>query len=247
MNHPWPADTVVCIPSYKAADLLVELIPRVKEYVPPENILVVDDASGDATPVVCADHGVKCLRHYTNRGKGGALKTGFFHCCSIPAKWVITMDADGQHAPEDLPKFIAASRVTPSPGICIGARAMRPGTMPPERIFSNRLTSFILGLFAGIPVRDSQCGYRLYATALLNRVDIEYSRFEMESEIILKAAFLGFPVTFTGIQTLYLEGPSHIAHAADTFRWTVAVLRTRSQRRRIISTFRRQQQKETGQ
>ena len=145
------------------------------------------------------------------------------------------LDADLTVPPEDLPKFVAASRRTPAPGICIGARSMQPGIMPPERILSNRLTSGILSLFCGIPIADSQCGYRLYSIDLLNRTDISYRRFEMESEIILKAAFLGFPVTFIEIQTLYLKGPSHISHVADTIRWIIAILRIRLQRRRMIS------------
>jgi len=230
---PWPSDIAVCIPSYRSAPLLAKLLPRVLLYVPAADIIVVDDASRDDTPEVCAGHRVHCLSHALNRGKGAALVTGFHYCISTGKKWVISMDADGQHDPEDLPKFVAASRCTPAPGICIGARSMQPGIMPPERILSNRLTSGILSLFCGIPIADSQCGYRLYSIDLLSRTDISYRRFEMESEIILKAAFLGFPVTFIGIQTLYLKGPSHISHVADTIRWIIAVLRIGLQRRGI--------------
>ncbi|MBN1577835.1 MAG: glycosyltransferase family 2 protein [Chitinispirillaceae bacterium] len=231
---PWPPDIAVLIPAYKSALLLHRVLPRVMEYAPADHICVVDDASDDGTAQVCGGYGITCLTHGVNSGKGAALATGFRHLTSTDARWIVTMDADGQHAPEDLPKFIAASRETPPPGICIGARAMKSAVMPPERILSNLITSRILSVLCGIRIIDSQSGYRLYSIELLKRIDIIFNRFEMESEILMKAAFLGYPVTFTGIQTLYLNGPSHISHVADTIRWIIAVLRIRMQRSRSI-------------
>lgn len=231
----WPEDIAVLIPAYKAAALLKTTLPAVRAFVPARQTVVVDDASGDDTQNVCSGHEVTCLAHKVNKGKGGALATGFSHCISNGYRWVITMDADGQHAPDDLPRFIAAAKSTPAPGICIGARMMQPGIMPVERIASNRITSSLLGFFCGIPVKDSQCGYRIYNADLLKKISISYNRFEMESEIIMKAAFLGFPVIFTNVQTLYLKGPSHISHVTDTLRWVIAVLNIRLQRRKIIS------------
>lgn len=230
----WPDDTAICIPAYKAALMLEKMLPDILRFTPARQIIIVDDASHDSTPEVCKRFDIFCLKHPVNKGKGGALTTGFSYCLQNAYQWVITMDADGQHAPEDLPRFIAATKSSPKPGICIGARMMQPGIMPLERIISNRMTSVILGFFSRTPIRDSQCGYRLYNTDLLKKISISFDRFEMESEIIMKAAFLGFPVIFTNVQTLYLKGPSHISHVADTFRWIAAVLKTRLQRRRII-------------
>jgi len=142
------------------------------------------------------------------------------------ANWIITMDADGQHSPTDLPRFITEARKRPALGLCIGARDMRLGVMPPARILSNRLTSLILSILSGRRVADSQCGFRMYSCKLLASIHIEYDRFQMESEVILKAAAKRFPVGFVRVQTLYLkEGPSHISHLVDTLRWTRAVLR----------------------
>lgn len=218
--------------------MLETLLPRVLAVVPAEQILVVDDASKDATRSICDRFSITCTAHEINKGKGRALCTGFDYIMAQwqSINWIITMDADGQHSPDDLPLFAQASNSQPSSGICIGARQMERGIMPPERIMSNRLTSWVLGLFCGIPVLDSQCGYRIYNTILLKRIRCDFNRFEMESEIIMKAAFLGFPVTFVTIQTLYLEGPSHISHVADTFRWIAAVLKIWMQRRTIINT-----------
>jgi len=233
LNTHWPDHIAVVIPSYKAADLLAALLPRVLDVVPAGRILVVDDASHDATQNICKAFSVACTAHNINKGKGRALCTGFDFIMKQwkSVTWIITMDADGQHSPDDLHLFLEASKSHPSPGICIGARRMERGIMPPARIISNRLTSWVLGLFCGITIRDSQCGYRIYNTALLKRIHCTFNRFEMESEIIMKAAFIGFPVTFVTIQTLYLEGPSHISHIADTFRWISAVLKIWLQRR----------------
>jgi hypothetical protein len=111
-------------------------------------------------------------------------------------------------------------------GLCIGARDMRAGVMPPARILSNRLTSAILTLLTKQRIRDSQCGYRMYSRELVASINIEYDRFQMESEVILKAAAKKFPVRFVPVQTLYLRGgASHISHIADTLRWAAAVLR----------------------
>jgi glycosyltransferase involved in cell wall biosynthesis len=139
-------------------------------------------------------------------------------------KWILTMDADGQHSPADIPRFIAESRKRPPPGICIGARDMRPRSMPVARIISNRLTSLILSVLTGRRVADSQCGYRLYSAEFVKSVQIEHNRFQAESELIQKAAAKHFPIRFTGVQTLYLKGgSSHISHLLDTLRWVAAV------------------------
>ncbi len=232
--NAWPEHISILIPAYRAVSQLRGLLAELLKMAPPSRILVVDDASFDGTVRLCAERKIDCLSHDVNRGKGAALATGFEHLCSSDCGWIITMDADGQHSPEDLPRFIEATHSTPPPGICIGSRTMRPGTMPPERILSNRLTSGILSLLCGVRVIDSQCGYRLYSTELLKKITITCDRFEMESEIIMKAAFLGFPVTSAPIQTLYFNGPSHISHVSDTFRWVFAVLRVRAQRHRLV-------------
>lgn len=221
----WPEDIFVLIPAYKSAGLLREFLPGLLKFVPEKQVCIVDDASGDDTGSVCAANKIMCLKHPVNRGKGAALDTGFrFLIDENKANWIITMDADGQHAVEDLGNFLDAVINNPSLGICIGCRTMKIGIMPFARICSNKLTSFILSLFTRVPILDSQCGYRIYSAELLKKIDIEYQRFEMESEVIIKAAKLGFQIGFTDVQTLYLSGLSHISHLKDTFRWVRAVI-----------------------
>lgn len=235
MIHNWPDSVFVLIPAYKASLLLRKLLPDVRAVTPADRVLVVDDSSCDGTIDVCSEYGVHYTAHQVNKGKGAALATGFSYCMSRGAKWIITMDADGQHAPGELATFLDMVQRHADAGIIIGARSMKPGIMPPERILSNRLTSFVLGRFCGIRVADSQCGYRAYNAGFLKKIKIDYARFAMESEVIMKAAFLGFPVTFVPIQTLYLDGPSHISHLIDTLRWICAVLDVRFRKKQIVA------------
>ncbi|MBD3392607.1 MAG: glycosyltransferase, partial [Chitinivibrionales bacterium] len=170
--------------------------------------------------------GIACMVQPVNRGKGAALRRGFDAAVAAGARWVLTMDADGQHSVEDIKAFLEEAKTNPSAGLIIGARETRVGRMPPARILSNTITSAILSVLTGRRILDSQCGFRLYAADMLRRVALMYRRFEMESEVILKAAHAGFPVSFVRVQTLYCSDSSHISHLKDTLRWTVAVIRT---------------------
>ncbi|MCL2184022.1 MAG: glycosyltransferase family 2 protein [Chitinispirillia bacterium] len=221
----WPKDTYVLVPSYKSAGHLKRFINTLTAVVPKEYILIVDDASRDGTYEFCAEQGINCIRHSVNKGKGAALRTGFAHLAeNINTKWIVTMDADGQHSPADLPRFLSAARKPPAAGLIIGSRDMRLGAMPPARILSNRLTSLMLSILSGQWIKDSQCGYRMYSREFVASVQIKYNRFEMESEVILRAAAKKIPITFVRAQTLYLkEGSSHISHFIDTLRWVRAV------------------------
>lgn len=226
MNKHWSDDTYILIPSYKSVDPLKTFLESLVQTVPREQILVVDDASHDGTDKLCVKQDIAYLAHEKNRGKGAALVTGFNHLIQKKdARWILTMDADGQHSPLDIHLFLEKANDEPSMGMCIGARSMKLGIMPPARILSNRLTSGFLSLLTGQPILDSQCGYRLYSSELISSIAIEYNRFEMETEVILKAVHNAFPVRFVAVQTLYLSGPSHISHLLDTLRWIRAVVR----------------------
>lgn len=224
MQSQWPDSTYVLIPAYKAFEDLKAFIPKLIRFVPVNKICIVDDGSMDDTGKYCAEKHITYISHSVNQGKGAALVTGFAFLLKKNPSWIITMDADGQHAPEDLQKFLMFAQENPSLGICIGNRNKKPGKMPLPRILSNVITSGILSFLCKCTIKDSQCGYRIYSTALLKRISIEYKRFEMETEVIMKSVKLGFPVFFADVQTLYLSGGSHISHIKDTIRWVIAVL-----------------------
>lgn len=230
----WPENICICIPAYKAAGTLEKFLPELIDIVPAENIIVIDDASGDATVRVCERYGITCIVHSVNKGKGGALRTGFQHFEKKGnVSWVFTMDADGQHAIADIPVFLDYIGKHPQTAVCVGKREMRIGKMPAARILSNRITSTIMSAYCRQPILDSQCGYRIYSLSFVTSITIEYNRFEMESEVLLKAASAGYSVGFVPIQTVYLDGTSHISHFYDTIRWVRAVLSVHSQLKKI--------------
>ena len=197
------------------------MLPGLFTIVPPENVCVSDDGSADDTGTVCRDCDVLYVSGNVNEGKGAALSRGFrFLLDNKKASWIITMDADGQHAAQDIPLFLSEIRAKPDAGIIIGKRTMTFGaTMPVQRIFSNTVTSFICSLLSGSEISDSQCGFRAYSGRLLSAVTCRYRRFEMESEIILRACDKGFSVSFVPVQTLYCSTQSHISVAAVISVW----------------------------
>ena len=107
--------------------------------------------------------------------------------------------------------------------MCIGRRDLSYKNMPLPRIISNTITSQILSVLTGRKIADSQSGFRIYSAELLKRVHCKYTRFEMESEIILKASSLHFSIGFVKVQTLYFNHTSQISHLKDTLRWLRAV------------------------
>jgi glycosyltransferase involved in cell wall biosynthesis len=220
----WPRDIFVCIPAYQASSTLMTLLPELLELVPAAQLSVVDDGSRDTTGEICSRIGVRYVRHAENRGKGAALATGFSILLEQGAGAIITMDADGQHAVADLGLFVEEFRLHPETGICAGRRKFGKSGMPLSRVISNTLTSRLLTMMCGVPVPDSQCGYRLYSARFLRSITVTCPRFTMESEMLLKAARLGFPLRSIPVQTLYFKGESHIAHLTDTLRWIKAVL-----------------------
>lgn len=229
----WPDDIFVLIPAFKAAKDLNDFLPILLITVPNNRICIVDDASEDETESVCSNYNVEYLLQDTNQGKGAALKRGFAHLLKKDAHWILTMDADGQHAVDDIPLLLEAAREYPEAGIIVGARNISFRNMPPARIFSNSVTSAILSAMCGSKMQDSQCGFRIYSSRLLKRVTLYYKRFEMESEIILKACFEGFPIRFVPVQTLYCSSQSHISHLKDMLRWIRAVGRVWLELRRL--------------
>ena len=222
----WPSDIHVLIPSYRACASLKTMLPRLCAIVPAENICIADDGSHDGTEAVCKEHAVSYVSNLINKGKGAMLSKAFLWLIAEKkAAWIITMDADGQHALSDLNGFLMKIRQSPDTALIIGKRDLRPGKMPPSRVFSNTMTSLFLSLLAGRRIPDSQCGFRAYSAKLLASVDCIFPRFEMESEIILRACDRQFSIDFIPVQTVYFSTrTSHISLFSDTLRWLRAVI-----------------------
>lgn len=201
------------IPAYQAAAHLGEVLLRLQALTPAPDVLVVDDGSRDATPEIARQFGARVLSFAGNRGKGHALLEGFRALRDYEA--VVTLDADGQHPPECFPSFVAAAAA--GADLALGRRARTPD-MPLVRRVANAFSSGWASALAGQHISDSQCGYRLYRRAVLERTPMSPGRYELESEIPVRAARLGFRLAEVEIPTIYGEAPSHIRTLRDVPR-----------------------------
>ncbi|MCP4581734.1 MAG: glycosyltransferase family 2 protein [candidate division Zixibacteria bacterium] len=201
---------------------LKDVIKKTKGYL--DDILVVDDGSTDGTADIAWRLGVDVISHSINRGKGAALKAGFRHAIEHGYDAVITLDSDGQHDPKYIPEFLAAHERFQA-DLIIGSRMRDKADMPFDRRCSNYLTSRSLSLLLGRYIEDSQSGYRLISARLLKSISLKSDRFQLETEIIIKAAQAGFKIGSVPIKVIYgREFPSSIHRFIDTFRWVQMVL-----------------------
>jgi glycosyltransferase involved in cell wall biosynthesis len=206
----------VLIPAYNAAASLRGVIEGIKEYVP--SILVVDDGSTDATAKIAQAAGVHVLRHQINRGKGVALRTGFWFLLHQGYRAIITMDADGQHDPSYIPLFIDAYKKRES-DIIIGSRAGEFHAMSRLRRFWNRLGVKAVSKLIGTPLTDTQSGYRLIKAEVLHGLPLRAEGYEVELELLIKACKRGHRVVEIEVTTHYIDGrpSSHFRPVRDTW------------------------------
>jgi len=158
-------------------------------------------------------HGARVVSFAGNRGKGHALLAGFQALTDYDA--VITLDADAQHPPECIPEFVAAAEA--GADVVLGMRHFG-SNMPPLRRWANGFSSAWVTSIAGQQISDSQCGYRLYRRAALEAVPVTPGRYEVESEMAVRAARLGFRVVEVLIPTVYGDETSHLNPFKDAPR-----------------------------
>jgi glycosyltransferase involved in cell wall biosynthesis len=211
------------IPAYRAERTIGDVVAGVRAAGIRE-VLVVDDGSRDATAALAERAGARVLRHARNRGKGAALWTGFAAARQAGAQAVLTLDADGQHDPAEIPRLLIASRAQPN-ALVIGARTISRESMPGRSRLGNHVSTFFLARFTGEPLSDSQSGFRVYPSALLERVVPRARRFDAETELLLAAVTNGHPVLEVAVRTIYQDGNrTHFRNVSDTMRIIVLVL-----------------------
>lgn len=203
----------VLIPAYQAAPYLAGVLERLLKVVAAHDVLVVDDGSTDGTADVAHRSDVRVHSYPLNRGKGSALLTGFAELGDVDG--VVTLDADGQHPPECLPEFVAAFER--GVDLVLGARRFG-GRMPPLRRFANAFSSGWASALAGQSVADSQCGFRLYSRDVLDRTPVTRGGYEFETEVVVRAARLGFRLGEVAIPTVYGGEKSQIRLTRDVPR-----------------------------
>ncbi|MBR0672103.1 glycosyltransferase family 2 protein [Neoroseomonas soli] len=219
------ASLAVVIPAYQEAATIASVVARVRAALPEAPLLVVDDGSTDGTAALAAASGAEVVAMPGNQGKGAALRRGMAEALARGAAFVATLDGDGQHRPEDLPRLLALARPD---RIVIGSRRHAAG-QPAARRRANRFADFWISWAAGHAVADSQSGLRIYPAAALTelaRYDGRARRFSFESEILIDAARAGITSVAADIPALYggtLRRPSHFRPVADIARIVLMV------------------------
>ena len=196
---------VALIPGYNEGPRIGAVVAAALAHLP---VVVVDDGSTDDTAAQAEAAGATVIRQLPNQGKGAALREGFRWALDAGVEAVVTLDADGQHDPDEITRFLDAFAAT-NPGLVVGQRNFRQ--MPPVRRLSNTVGGMLLSAAVGRPIPDNQSGYRLVGRRLMSALlESKQDGFAFEVEMIARCIALDLPLTWVPIRTIYAGEPSHI-------------------------------------
>jgi len=211
-----PEKCAAVIPAFNESPGIATLVRAVRRHMP--FVLVVDDGSVDNTAAQAKAAGAAVIRHEKNSGKGAALRTGLSRVFENGFEWAVTLDGDGQHAPEDLPALFQCAEETGA-RLVIGNRMDEARKMPWRRRRVNRWMSRKLSQRAGRPLPDTQCGFRLIHLQSWTALSLKTDHFEIESEMLMAFLAAKLPVEFVPIRVISRSRGSHIHPLTDSLRW----------------------------
>lgn len=214
---------LVIIPVHNGSSTIVGLIRQFSRF--PVHVLVVDDGSDDDTAKQARAAGAEVLSLPMRRGKGRALREGLARALSSEPRpsWIVFSDGDGQHRPEELPRFLEL--MNDGCSLLLGSRMGNAERFPSARRAANVIGTRILRLMTGEQVPDTQCGYRAIRADLAQRLELESDGFEIETEMLLKSLLQGARWKAVPVSAVYNGERSHYRPVADTFRICMAALR----------------------
>lgn len=223
MMKPYP-NVAIIIPAYNEEASIRTLVESILLFT--DKIIVVDDGSTDSTVSQLTGLPIVTLKNPRNQGKGASLIRGFHYIQSLNIHAAICMDADTQHNPADIPKFINAMLTYPN-HIIIGSRTQKIENAPKYRRRANLIADFFISWAAGYRIIDTQSGYRLYPLCFLRAClsQLRSQRFTLESELIIQASHRGYPSISIPIQSCYPKDsrPSYYKPFTDTVKITLMV------------------------
>lgn len=216
------------VPAYDAGRSVYEVVRSLVAIWPdPKAILVVDDGSRDNTAAEAERAGARVIRHPHNRGKGAALRTGFWAAYDAGFETAVTVDADGQHAAADALSLL--NNPASKDVLLLGIRDLVKAGAPRPNQISNRISNFFLSTFARTHFSDTQCGLRRYPIKATLAADGGANGYAFEAEIILRLLASKTPVVEAPIQVIYPpenERVTHFHSVRDPARIIVRVVGT---------------------
>jgi glycosyltransferase involved in cell wall biosynthesis len=188
------------------------------------DVYVVDDGSKDATAAIAKAEGAEVLIHEANKGKGASLIDGFKFILGKNYDACLVMDGDGQHRVDDVQNFLKRMDET-NADMIIGNRMREASSMPFVRRHTNLFMSRLISRIARQEIPDTQCGFRLIKRSVLEKIKLESANFEIDSEIIIRAAKAHFRIESAPVKTIYLDEKSRINPIIDTVRFIMLLLK----------------------
>ncbi len=200
----------VIIPTYNNDGTLEKVIRGVLNFT--DQIIIVNDGSTDRTRQILEKFADLTIIHLPkNKGKGFAIRQGFREALKQGYSYAITIDSDGQHLPEDLPRFIEKLEKEPR-SLVIGSRNLKQAGIPGGSAFGNRFSNFWTWVETGYKLPDTQSGYRLYPLKRIENIRFLTNRFEFEIEALVRSAWKGIPLTSVPVSVIYPPGKERISH-----------------------------------
>ena len=196
---------VVIIPAYNEERFIGSVILQARKYA--DEVILVDDGSSDATAEIAQIAGAIVVRHEQNQGKGVALNSGFRKARELNPDVVVTLDADGQHLPDEI-ILVATPIFENRADIVVGSRYLeRVSNVPRHRVWGHHVFNFLTNRVSGLKVTDSQSGFRGFSPLALSEITFSSKGFSVESEMQLLAREHNLRVDEVSITIQYLDSP----------------------------------------
>ena len=213
------------IPAFNEEKHIGDVVRRTRAKL--SNVLVVDDGSADGTASEARMAGAEVIMHPQNRGKGEAIRTGLRHWVERKMTWIMILDADAQHRPEEIDRFLKALSASDAK-VLIGTRMQDLSRMPMVRRMVNRYMSNKISRACGQMIPDTQCGFRMLHRDVIPEMLSGADRFDYETEMLIKASRKGFRIESVPITTVYCDEVSSIHPMRDTVRFFKLMRRYRN-------------------
>jgi len=211
----------IIIPAYKAGNTIHQVVTGALKHV--SKVIVADDGSEDNTAKAASQAGAEVIKIDRNQGKGHALKLLFQKAIEDGYDVAINMDADTQHDPDDIPKFIKAHEQYPK-DLIVGSRMHEKEKIPRGRYNSMHIARFFISLAANQFIEDTQCGFRLYPLSLIKKFHLTTERYATETEILVKTGDIGAKIRTVKVNTIYGVNISHFRPVRDIDTITAYVI-----------------------